>query len=600
MKRILSLILVTVMLFSLAPMAFAEAPYTYRYVLPVGGTADNTTDKTHITEDDLPAAYDNGTAPVKIAGWYNDPSFENATDFSGGVDVTNNDVILYAKGSDEECYVVTYNIDDDVTNPNPRTYKKGESLELKPAVWLGQNSDYWLDLDAEDPVPIAIISGRNANVSPCFECVTVAFDCQGKCTNPDNQTVPVNAVITDPGDPGASGFNFDGWYTSEGTKWTFSNPVTESMILRAKFWQFRVDFKNGYDKASKPDPEYVLVENNTKISAPDTTAKGHEVEGWYNDETLWNFDDPVTKDLKLTAKWEYTVTYMKNGGSGEMEDSTFDVGVSNNLRENAFTRKGYTFDNWTTESSGAGNVYADKASVTDITTEFDTGKVPLFAQWKAKKYIVNLDDNGGKEGLSTITATFDAAMPTLDKLPNRDGYVFVGYYTDKEGKGTQYYTKEGKSAKNWDIDNETATLYANWAKSEYKVTIKPTAVSGCSTSYTITATDGKQTSETLTAEKTITLKYGEKLTVKAAPSSSYFGVITDEKGNHHNSTAKGSAVTYDVDSTKLTGDITIGVTYSTNPVTGDEFNPILWVLALSTGAAGVAVTLIAKKKRTQH
>ena len=52
-------------------------------------------------------------------------------------------------------------------------------------------------------------------------------------------------------------------------------------------------------------------------------------------------------------------------------------------------------------------------------------------------------------------------MPELASLPSRDNFFFNGYATERDG-GDLYYNEEGKSVKNWDKEDETFTLYAQW------------------------------------------------------------------------------------------------------------------------------------------
>ncbi|MBR3414508.1 InlB B-repeat-containing protein, partial [Candidatus Saccharibacteria bacterium] len=88
----------------------------------------------------------------------------------------------------------------------------------------------------------------------------------------------------------------------------------------------------------------------------------------------------------------YTIVYNANGGTGEMDNQTINVGQATTLSENAFTREGYTFLGWSntadgktgTAVDGIGTVddvdYEDEASVTDI-SGFNTTKT-LYAIWE--------------------------------------------------------------------------------------------------------------------------------------------------------------------------------------------------------------------------
>lgn len=88
----------------------------------------------------------------------------------------------------------------------------------------------------------------------------------------------------------------------------------------------------------------------------------------------------------------------------------------------------------------------------------------------ANTYTVNLNQEGGSGGSSSVPATYGAAMPSAT-MPTKTGYAFGGYYTGTSGSGTQYYKAGGTSARSWNIASAT-TLYAKWTANSYKVTLK--------------------------------------------------------------------------------------------------------------------------------
>ena len=78
------------------------------------------------------------------------------------------------------------------------------------------------------------------------------------------------------------------------------------------------------------------------------------------------------------------------------------------------------------------------------------------------------------EGVYCVNAKIGEAMPVIS-IPVRENCVFQGYWTEKNGGGTQYYTATGKSARNWDKTSAT-TLFAKWTDipaTTYTITFKP-------------------------------------------------------------------------------------------------------------------------------
>lgn len=148
----------------------------------------------------------------------------------------------------------------------------------------------------------------------------------------------------------------------------------------------------------------------------------------------------------------FTLSYDDNGGSGTMADQT---GTTVTVAANGFTAPtGYSFKEWNTNSRGAGTKYNVGQSVTL------TDDLTLYAIWQPNTYTVTLNAAGGTGGSSSVTATYDAAMPNIS-LPTREGYTFLGYFSEQNGAGTQYYDANGSSTNSWTIAGN-ATLYAAW------------------------------------------------------------------------------------------------------------------------------------------
>jgi uncharacterized repeat protein (TIGR02543 family) len=93
--------------------------------------------------------------------------------------------------------------------------------------------------------------------------------------------------------------------------------------------------------------------------------------------------------------------------------------------------------------------------------------VTLYAVWTANKYSVTLNNDGST---STLDVTFDTIVPTITNLPTKTGFTFGGYWTQADGKGTQYIDADGVGKK-WDIAENT-TLYAHWTAGSVNYTVK--------------------------------------------------------------------------------------------------------------------------------
>lgn len=199
---------------------------------------------------------------------------------------------------------------------------------------------------------------------------------------------------------------------------------------------FTVDKGTTLDETSKPaNPE----------------KEGYVFAGWYTNVDLtdkYNFDLPVTADLKLYAKFEesvavetQTVTFMKDA------ETLFDTSVvkkGNTVGVPAEpTNDGYSFAGW----------YTDVKCTTayDFNLPVNTN-ITLYAKWLAK-YTVSFDTDGGSTVESqTVVTGNKATKPAVNST--KKGYNFVGWYTDNT------YTTE------FDFENtiitDNTTIYAKF------------------------------------------------------------------------------------------------------------------------------------------
>ena len=183
------------------------------------------------------------------------------------------------------------------------------------------------------------------------------------------------------------------------------------------------------------------IRANTPADQPaDPTKEGYTFIGWYNGESEWNFETPVTADLTLTAKWQinrYTITFDTAGGS-EVPSITQDYGTAITPPA-APTRTGYTFAGWNRE----------------IPTAMPAGDMTITAQWQLNRYTITFDTAGGSE-VPSITQDYGTAI-TPPVAPTRTGYTFAGW--DKTIPST--------------MPAGDMTITARWTVNQYTITFKP-------------------------------------------------------------------------------------------------------------------------------
>ena len=150
---------------------------------------------------------------------------------------------------------------------------------------------------------------------------------------------------------------------------------------------------------------------------------------------------------------EVTITFDPNGGTLNAGDETKAVQHNGTYGEMPTPiRSGYHFDGWYTEKDGGTKV---DANTSVATKEAHT----LYARWSEAKFNITLDPNGGTLANTTYEVTYNSPygeMPT----PNRAGYDFDGWFTEKDG-GTKVEASTVVTAA------EPHTLYAHWTAHEH-------------------------------------------------------------------------------------------------------------------------------------
>ena len=96
---------------------------------------------------------------------------------------------------------------------------------------------------------------------------------------------------------------FLGWYIGEYEPFDFNTEIKENITLYAKWGEISKDMKffiillNEYE-----DYDYIEVKYNETIEPPAAPEKeGYTFVGWYENEELFDFTKPITKDHTLNA-----------------------------------------------------------------------------------------------------------------------------------------------------------------------------------------------------------------------------------------------------------------------------------------------------------
>ena len=196
------------------------------------------------------------------------------------------------------------------------------------------------------------------------------------------------------------------------------------------------------------------------------TIDGYTFAGWatspdgsgarYAPGARWTANGTLT----LYAQWtpgQASLTYDGNGATGGKTDpQTGKTDEKINVRDNGFTRDGYTFVTWNTQSDCKGNAVKPNSEWTL------RGSSTLYACWAGNAQTLTYHGNGATGGNTAAQSgkTGDELTTNANGF-TRDGYTFVRWDTAKDGSGTAY--GEGKNGVSQYVMKPAGNdLYAIW------------------------------------------------------------------------------------------------------------------------------------------
>lgn len=196
------------------------------------------------------------------------------------------------------------------------------------------------------------------------------------------------------------------------------------------------------------------------------TIDGYTFAGWatspdgsgarYAPGARWTANGTLT----LYAQWtpgQASLTYDGKGATGGKTDpQTGKTDEKINVRDNGFTRDGYTFVTWNTQADCKGNAVKPNSEWTL------RGSSTLYACWAGNAQTLTYHGNGATGGNTAAQSgkTGDELTTNANGF-TRDGYTFVRWDTAKDGSGTAY--GEGKNGVSQYVMKPAGNdLYAIW------------------------------------------------------------------------------------------------------------------------------------------
>ena len=230
---------------------------------------------------------------------------------------------------------------------------------------------------------------------------------------------------------------------------------------------------------------FVFVKSNESIVMPKVEREGYEIAGYSTDRRgLYPYEIPRRPDFTgekvLFIQWkpkEYRVIYHSNDGEYKLSSETkaYNQNVTlTNASAFSWTRAGYNFSRWSTQSKAFGTEYDTVTSYSPLTTK---DKIDLFAIWEKKQVTIKYHANGGEGTMPDEVFTYDEdEVLSTNIFTSNNQYVFSGWAENSTDTSIKYI--DGHEVNEIISNNPNKTvidLYAVWIlkKDVVKVSYDP-------------------------------------------------------------------------------------------------------------------------------
>lgn len=444
-----------------------------------------------------------------FAGWLD----ENGKLWTGAIDVTE-DLVLTAQW-DVIGHTVTFNFG--ITGyPNETiTVKDGNIINTWPTIPENPGYEFagWYrdDVEWDDNAPVKGPVSLTAHWNTVNYTVTFnpnggylqAGGADGEAVVPANGTIPADEVPT----ALREHYTFKGWATTADaaepnfTAGPSGDAVTGPTTLYAVWERNQVDVHFYGDEGTLDGGKSRVtvtinegdVMSSELIPTPDE-REGYTFDGWYfvNGGEKLDLNTLIfTTDAQIEARWTqntYTVTFDANGGAFDI-NGTATYAVSNVYHGTVAgavvppTRENQVFTGWL---DADGNAFDPEATPV-------TGDMTVYAQWDVRHFTVTFNYNGN--GTADNTVTVAEGGKVSERVPEREGYEFLGWYTDPGTWNNRFNFNDTAITDNW-------VLTARWGINTYTVTFDANG------GYMTTAGNPEQLQVKVTYGDTVSSDYG--------------------------------------------------------------------------------------------
>ncbi|MDE5721650.1 MAG: InlB B-repeat-containing protein [Clostridia bacterium] len=310
----------------------------------------------------------------------------------------------------------------------------------------------------------------------------VILDHQGGESDTDSVSATYDSNLPYSDKPLKTGFVFDGYYSEPdgGVKFYDSEmrgvkpySETHNMTLYAHWFSadVTISFNGNGHESGTTEPMETATNSEIVLPVCGFYKKGYKFSGWstsksgsgdlYADGSKYKV--PASDgEISLYAVWApvgYEIVFEADSG-GEQKTTEHLYDNEQSLLPNGFSKRGYTFVCWKAFEDGKEIFYKDGQIVKNLCSE-DGGKVVLSAVWEPVTVKVVFNKLGGSGGSNFVNATFGSEFPKA-VAPSKCGYEFGGYFSERNGRGLEYFDAEMNPVKGSDVSENNAEIYAFW------------------------------------------------------------------------------------------------------------------------------------------
>ena len=435
---------------------------------------------------------------ANFAGWKHEAT---GTIYSDGASVKNltaengAEVTLVAQWT--KLYTVTidgYTADEGIVSADPATAAEGEEITLTATAQDGYEfvefEATYIDADGNEQ-DVTVTDGKfnmpagNVTVTATFQAIDYTVNV-GEISNgsvaADKTTAHVGDVITltPSANEGYQWESYEVYYTdAEDTKVTVTNnqftmPAAD-VTVTATFTGIPYEIKfdcNGGNTATMESIQTAYGETVT-LPANTFTKTGYTFAGWDTDPNAVTATYPDQAEVSNlskdgTAVTLYAIWTPNTDTKYVVEHYWQDINDKNELQA-TYTLKEFKEFTGTSDSevTPSVNTYPGFTSPkTQTVTIAADGSTVVEYKYKRNTYNILLNENypGGTEGSMAVVYGGTYADLKNKPTPERDGYTFLGWFTESDGGNQVLPTDTVKVTEN------NTKLYAHWSINKYTIT----------------------------------------------------------------------------------------------------------------------------------